>query len=212
MSNGSIPLRVALAERHTNDSRTYKILMSIVSDTLEFAIHPSELRAVAKALIEQLEIGPDLDWIIGFSQGGVPLAIAVAYELDIPLLIAYRSQMPLPDAITFREPHAFDDTFYLYGLTQGTVLLIDDEVDNGNTLANAVIALRDNGIRVADVAAGVEALHSGDSRGRRRLDDLGLNLKAACRFEIDSPAPEFLRGTWTEKAAAARRTEGLQAR
>lgn len=208
MSSDIVPIRVALAERHTNDSRSYKILMSIVSDTAEFAIRPSELRAVAKALIAELEEVSGLDWVIGFSQGGIPLAVAVAYELDVPLLIAYQSRMPLPNAITFREPHAFDDQFYLYGLTQGTVLLVDDEVDSGNTLANAVAALRNHGIRVAGVAAGVEAVHSGQSRGRRRLHELGLNLKAACTFEIDSPEDEFLRGSWTDDAALARRTEG----
>jgi adenine/guanine phosphoribosyltransferase-like PRPP-binding protein len=209
MSTDAPPLRVGLAERHTNDSRSYKILMSIVSDTVEFAIHPSELRAVAKALVAQLDDVSEIDWIIGFSHGGIPLAVAVAYELDLPLLIAYQSRMPLPDAITFSEPHAFDGIFYIHGLTQGTVLLVDDEVDSGNTFANAVTALRERGIRVADVAAGVEALHSEESRGRRRLHALGLNLKSACTFEIDSPADEFLRGSWTEEAAAARRTEGL---
>lgn len=210
MSSRSVsPIRVALAERHTHDSRSYKLLMSIVSDTVEFAIHPSELRAVAKLLIDQLEIPDDLDWIIGFSQGGVPLAVAVAYELDRPLLIAYRSRMPLPDVITFREPHAFDDTFYLYGLTQGTVLLVDDEADSGNTLANAVVALRDHGIRVADVVVGVEAVHGGESHGRRRLHEVGLNLKAACVFEVDSPENEYLRGSWAaDGGAAAGRTEG----
>jgi len=209
MTSTDVPLRVALAERHTNDSRSYKILMSIVSDTVEFAIRPAELRAVAKALVAQLEAPSELDWIIGFSPGGSPLAVAVAYELDIPLLIAYRSRMPLPDVITFTEPHAFDETFYLYGLTQGTVLLVDDEADSGNTLANAVISLRNHGIQVADVAAGVEALHGGESRARRRLAEEGLNLKAVRTFEIDSPAAEFMRGSWADAVAADRRTAGL---
>jgi len=202
-------LRVALAERQTTDSRSYKILMSIVGEAVEFAIHPSELRAVAKTLVAKLEITSSPDWVIGFSPGGSPLAVAVAYELDVPLLIAYRVRMPLPSVITFTEPHALNHTFYLYGLTQGTVLLVDDEADSGNTLANAVVALRDRDIGVADVAVGVEALHSGESRSRRRLREVGLNLKAVRTFEVDSPADEFLRGPWTDGAAEARRTEGL---
>jgi adenine/guanine phosphoribosyltransferase-like PRPP-binding protein len=199
-------LRVGLAERQTTDTRSYKILMSIVGEAAEFAIRPSELRAVAKTLVAQLEITSSPDWIIGFAPGGSPLAVAVAYELDIPLLIAYRMRMPLPSVITFTEPHALNHTCYLYGLTEGTVLLVDDEADSGNTLANAVIALRDHGIRVADVAVGVEALHSGESRSRQRLREVGLNLKAVRTFEVDSPPEEFLRGPWTEAAITARRT------
>ncbi len=191
-------LRVALAERQTTEpeSRRYKILMSITGEAAEFAIRPSELRAIARTLVAQLEITSRPDWVIGFSPGGSPLAVAVADELDLPLLIAYRLRMPLPHPVMFTEPHV-DHTFYVYGLTQGTVLLVDDEADSGNTLANAVMALRDCGLQVVDVAVGVEALHRGESRSRKRLADVGLTLKAVRTFEVDNQDEAFLRGSWT---------------
>jgi len=115
--------------------------------------------------------------------------VALAYELNIPLVIAYKCRLDLPDEITWSEPHCLFNTFYFYGTYSGmSVILVDDEVDNGHTFCNAIRELRAHGVQVLDVACVVEVLHDGYSMGRTKLLDLNLHLKSLLRLEVDKYA------------------------
>jgi adenine/guanine phosphoribosyltransferase-like PRPP-binding protein len=186
MSHDDI-LRVGLAGRRNFDQRQYKVLMNVSGDSREFAIVPKDLRALAKELAACLRITTQPDYIVGFAPGGSPIAVALAYEMDIPLVIAYKCQLDLPDEVTWSEPHCLFNTFYFYGASPGmSVILVDDEADSGHTLCNAVRSLQAYGVQVLDVACVVEVLHGGYSMGRRKLLDLGLHLKSLHRLEIDA--------------------------
>jgi adenine/guanine phosphoribosyltransferase-like PRPP-binding protein len=179
-------LHVGLVDRRNLDQRSYKVLMNASGDSREFAIVPKNLRIIAKRLAAYLQISKQPDYIIGFAPGGIPIAVALAYELNVPLIIAYKCRLDLPDEITWSEPHCLFNTFYLYGIHSGmSVILVDDEVDNGNTLCNAVRKIRAHGIRVLDVACVVEVLHNGYSMGRAKLLDLNLHLKSLLRVDVD---------------------------
>lgn len=176
-------LRVGVTARLNADQRNYKILMNVTGDSREFAIVPGELRSVAKALASCLEPSTEPDYIVGLAPGGIPIATGLAYVLDIPLIVAYKCRLQLPDEVVWVEPHCFSDTFYLYGVTSGTsVLLIDDEADSGNTLCNAVQSLRTHGIEIVDVGCVVETLRGGESPSRSKLNQLGLDLKSVRRM------------------------------
>jgi adenine/guanine phosphoribosyltransferase-like PRPP-binding protein len=186
--SGVEPVRVSVCPRRNTDQRPYKVLMNVSGDTPEFAIVPNELRAVAKALADALVTDPAPDYVIGFAPGGIPLAVALAYVLELPAVMAYKTRLDLPDELTWSEPHAVNSAFYFYGAVPGTsVLLVDDEADSGNTLVNAVDALRAAGVRILDVGSAVEVLHQGRSGGRERLAERGLHLKSLTRIEVEQP-------------------------
>ncbi|MCM8820242.1 MAG: phosphoribosyltransferase [Candidatus Omnitrophica bacterium] len=179
-------LRVGVAQRRNLDRRSYKIIMNVSGDSREFAIVPRELQSIAKRLAACLEISKQPDYIIGLAPGGIPIAVALAYELNIPLIIAYKCRLDLPGEVTWSEPHCLFNTFYLYGVSPGmSVILVDDEVDNGYTLCNAIRKLQAHGVQVLDVACVVEVLHNGRSIGRAELSGFNLNLKSLFRFEVD---------------------------
>ncbi len=183
---GVVPVRASVSPRRNSDTRPYKILMNVSGDTPEFAIVPEELRAVAKALAASLDLSDPPDYLIGFAPGGIPLAVAIAYELDLPAVMAYKTRLGLPGGLIWHEPHAANSAFYFYGAEPGqAVLLIDDEVDSGNTVLGAVDALRRAGVRIVDVGSAVEALHHGHSIGRERLAERGLTLKSVLPVEVE---------------------------
>lgn len=179
-------LRAGLADRRNLDQRSYKVLMNASGDSREFAIVPKDLQAIAKQLAACLQISTQPDYIIGFAPGGIPIAVALASELNIPLIIAYKCRLDLPDEITWSEPHCLFNTFYLYGVHSCmSVILVDDEVDSGHTLYNAIRELRAHGVRVLDVVCVVEVLHSGYSIGRDKLLKFHLHLKSLLQLEVD---------------------------
>jgi adenine/guanine phosphoribosyltransferase-like PRPP-binding protein len=161
--------------------------MNVSGDYCELAILPRELRAVAKQLASSLQISTQPDFILGLAPGGIPITVALGYELEIPTVIAYKCRLDIPSEITWVEPHCVNSTFYLYGATAGmSVLLLDDEVDSGHTLCNAVQSLERHGIQIVDVGCVVEILHCGRSIGRDRLRELGLSLKSMYRMEVEN--------------------------
>lgn len=185
------PVQTGICERLNADSRPYKVLMNVAGDSADFAITPHQLKASAKQISGMLtpaEASPD--YVIGFAPGGIAIAVAVALELNLPAVIAYKTRLALPHELTWIEPHCFTNTFYLYGITVGmSVLLIDDEVDSGNTLVNAANALTKVGAKVCGVASAVEVTHDGSSFGRERLQAIGLELRALRRVESGTPQP-----------------------
>ena len=179
-------IRVGVAARRNLDQRSYKVLMNVSGDSREFAIVPKELQTIAKRLAACLQISTRPDYIIGLAPGGIPIAVALAYELNTPLIIAYKCRLDLPDEITWSEPHCLFNTFYLYGVSSGmSVILVDDEVDNGNTLCNAIREFRRCEVQILDVACVVEVLHSGLSIGKSKLLDLNLHLKTLFQLNVD---------------------------
>ena len=184
--NQSNVLRIGLAARLNVDKRSYKVLMNASGDSREFAIVPKELQTIAKRLTSRLKFSTRPDYIIGFAPGGIPIAVALSYELNVPLIIAYKCRLDLLNEITWSEPHCLFNTFYFYGAYPGmSVILVDDEVDNGDTLYNAVRELRRHGVQILDVACVVEVLHNGYSKGRAKLISLNLNLKSLLQFDVD---------------------------
>ena len=182
-------LRVGLAGRRNVDKRSYKVLMNASGDSRKFAIVPKDLQAIAKQLVVCLQISKLPDYIVGFAPGGIPIAVALAYELNIPLVNAYKCRLDLPNEITWSEPHCLFNTFYFYGAYSGmSVVLVDDEIDSGHTLCNAIQEFRAQGVQILDVACVVEVLHNNHSMGRSKLLDLHLDLKSLLRLEVDEYA------------------------
>jgi adenine/guanine phosphoribosyltransferase-like PRPP-binding protein len=168
------------------DTRSYKILMDVAGDSMSYAIEPARLRRVASSLCATFDLAETPDCVVGLAPGGIALAIAVAFELDIKAVIAYKTKLGLEHEVCFSEPHAQNSQFYLYGVDASTsVVLVDDEIDSGNTLLDCVSSLRKAGTRVLAVATAVEALHGGHSEGRGKLESAGVSLTTIARMEVD---------------------------
>lgn len=121
---------------------------------------------------------PDL--LLGLDAGGITPTVAVALASGLPYRLAWKLDLDLPDKHRFTEPHARRTGVFAYGdLTEAHVLLIDDEVTTGRTLASLATVLRDAGAQVVGAACLIE-----DSTGNPRplLESLEVPLCALTRI------------------------------
>jgi adenine phosphoribosyltransferase len=116
------------------------------------------------------------DVLLGLDAGGIPPTMAMTLASGVPYRLAWKVDLDLPDKLRFAEPHARRTDVFVYGdLADARILLVDDEVTTGGTLANLVRALRSAGATVVGAACLVEDT-TGD--GRRFLESLGVPLCA----------------------------------
>jgi adenine/guanine phosphoribosyltransferase-like PRPP-binding protein len=178
-------VRLGVVPRLNTDTRPYKILMDIAGDSMAYAIEPGRLHRAARTLVDGLDLAAEPDCVIGLAPGGIAFAVAVATVLDVKAVIAYKTRLGLDGELRFSEPHATNSIFYLYGVGAGdTVVLIDDEIDSGNTLADCVRSLQAAGARILAAGTAVEGLHGGRSEGRAQLTELGVPLTSLAKFEV----------------------------
>ena len=115
---------------------------------------PRELAPHVRDLAAAIDTA-DVDYVLGFPEGGVIPAFAFAQAVGLPLIISTRLRMALPGAVSFEEPHSgLGTAHYLHGLHEGDrVVIVEDEVTTGRTIVNAVRALRQSGVHISRVGA-----------------------------------------------------------
>lgn len=140
-------------------------------------VDPGQLTAVGRTLWVAWRTtcpGGRPDLLLGLDAGGILPAVAVALASNLPYRLAWKVDLDLPHKQRFSEPHARRTHVFTYGDLAGRrVLLVDDEVTTGRTLAGLVRVLRDAGATVPGAVCLVEDT-SGD--GRRLLARQGVPL------------------------------------
>lgn len=146
-------------------------------DGIEHAVHPDELLDVGERLwgLWQAHEGyRDHDLILGLDAGGILPTIAVAMASATPYRLAWKLNLDLPDKKVFHEPHARRLEVFTYGDLRGQrVLVVDDEITSGRTLANLIAVLR---AAHADVAGVTCLVEDRSGNGRSLLNGLGVPL------------------------------------
>lgn len=123
-------------------------------------VHPDQLSNTGQALWRTwldhpANTAPEV--LLGLDAGGILPTVAVALASGLPYRLAWKLNLDLPDKRNFSEPHARRTEVFTYGDLAGTcVLLVDDEVTTGQTMANLVSVLRTAHVEVAGVACLVE--------------------------------------------------------
>lgn len=111
------------------------------------------LEALGRALAAGIDASA-VDRVLGFPEGGSIPAYAFGRLIDRPVVLSSRLPFAVPGRITFEQPKAgLGTTHYVYGLEAGQrVLIVEDELTNGQMAVNAVRALREAGLVVEQIA------------------------------------------------------------
>lgn len=122
----------------------------------------------------------DADVLLGLDAGGILPTVAVALASDLPYRLAWKLNLDLPHKRRFSEPHARRTDVFTYGDLAGTrVLIVDDEITTGNTLANLITILRLSNAYVAGIACLIEDTAG---QGRQLMESLGVPLCTLTRL------------------------------
>lgn len=168
-------------------SRRERVIHSL--DGLEDPVHPDTLASTGARLWrrfqEQVPHGLGaVDFLLGLDAGGILPTVSLASAAHLPYKIAWKLHLPLDGAVRFSEPHAMRTDVFAYGIAPGQrMVLVDDEVTTGRTLADLTRRLRE-----ADaVPLAVVCLVEDTTRGARDLLT-GLNLPLVSLTTIQGSA------------------------
>ncbi|MFF4867838.1 phosphoribosyltransferase family protein [Streptomyces sp. NPDC000961] len=158
-------------------SRRERVIHSL--DGLESPVHPDALAHTGadlrRLLREQVPEGlTSVDFLLGLDAGGILPTVSLAGAAHLPYKIAWKLHLPLGGAVRFSEPHAMRTDVFAYGISPGQrIVIVDDEITTGRTLADLTRRLRE-----ADaVPLAAACLVEDTTRGARDLlADLGLPL------------------------------------
>lgn len=184
----SPPFAARVVERFsvTGPSRPERVVHSL--DGLEAAVAPQSLADTGRELWQTVQdqisdlLGP-VDFLLGLDAGGILPTVAMSSASGLPYKIAWKLHLPLPGRIRFCEPHATRTDVFAYGIAHGQrIVLVDDEISTGRTLANLTVALREAGAVPLAAACLVEDTRY-DARGG--LGRLGMPLVALTRLDTD---------------------------
>lgn len=165
-------------------SRRERIVHSL--DGLEAPVHPEALASIGGLLWERLQAhlsysGDTADFLLGLDAGGILPTVSLATASRLPYKIAWKLHLPLDGAVRFCEPHAMRTDVFAYGIAPGQrIILVDDEITTGQTLADLTRRLRDAGAEPLAAACLVEDTTRG---ARALLDGLGLPLVSLTTIE-----------------------------
>ncbi|WP_432060542.1 phosphoribosyltransferase family protein [Streptomyces sp. S1] len=158
-------------------SRRERVIHSL--DGLEGPVHPDTLAHTGadlwRLLQEQVPGGlGSVDFLLGLDAGGILPTVSLAGAAHLPYKIAWKLHLPLDGAVRFSEPHAMRTDVFAYGIAPGQrIVIVDDEITTGRTLADLTRRLREAGAVPLAAACLVEDTTRG---ARDLLTDLGLPL------------------------------------
>ncbi|MFI5755505.1 phosphoribosyltransferase domain-containing protein [Streptomyces sp. NPDC051569] len=165
-------------------SRRERVIHSL--DGLEDPVHPDALATTGaclwRHLQEQVPDGLDaVDFLLGLDAGGILPTVSLAGAAHLPYKIAWKLHLPLDGAVRFSEPHAMRTDVFAYGITPGQrMVLVDDEITTGRTLADLARRLREAGA----VPLAAVCLVEDTTRGARDLlTGLGMPLVSLTTIE-----------------------------
>ncbi|MEU4265638.1 phosphoribosyltransferase [Streptomyces sp. NPDC025273] len=165
-------------------SRRERVIHSL--DGLENPVHPDTLATTGadlwRLLQEQVPEGlGSVDFLLGLDAGGILPTVSVAGAAQLPYKIAWKLHLPLDGAVRFSEPHAMRTDVFAYGITHGQrIIIVDDEITTGRTLADLTRRLREAGAVPLAAACLVEDTTRG---ARDLLTDLGVPLVSLTTIE-----------------------------
>jgi uridine monophosphate synthetase len=143
------------------------LISPIYVDLRLLAGHPSLLRAVAQAMVGAAE-GLLFDRIAAIPYAGLPIGVAMALEMDRPLIYPRRE-------IKAHGARRAIEGGYAPG---ETVLLVDDLITQGDSKLEAIAPLEEAGLVVQDVLVLIDR----EQGGAEDLADRGYRLHAVLRL------------------------------
>ncbi|WP_319508513.1 hypoxanthine/guanine phosphoribosyltransferase [uncultured Methanolobus sp.] len=126
-------------------------------------------------------VSKDFDKILAIEAMGIPLATAISMKTGIPFTIIRKRPYGLEGEIRLSQETGYSKgELYVNDVRKGDrVLIVDDVISTGGTLASLIKALEDTGAIITDTIVIIER-----SDGLSRLKDIGIDIKTLVRIDV----------------------------
>lgn len=132
------------------DKNDYEYLVHPLSNGVPM-LEPALLREVVVEIIRTADL--DVDKIVTPEAMGIHLATAISLQTDIPLVVIRKRAFGLEGEVALHKETGYSDSeLYINDVDEGDrVLILDDVLSTGGTLAAVCEALDDIGAEIADI-------------------------------------------------------------
>jgi adenine phosphoribosyltransferase len=172
-------LKRSLEESPVVNIGDYEYFVNPITDGIP-RMDPNVLQEVVDRI---LEVGDfDCDLIVAPEAMGIPLAVPLSLRTGIPYNVVRKRRYGLPGEVSLQQTTGYSRTdMFINGISEGDrVVIVDDVISTGGTIAAIGKALQGMGVRIVDIIVVVE---KGDRRPSLERE-LGVAIKTLVKVEV----------------------------
>ena len=171
-------LQESLREAPIIEKNGYHYFVHPISDGVPM-LEPELLREIVIKIIRKAEL-EDVDKIVTPAAMGIHISTAVSLMTDIPLVVIRKRSYGLEGEVELAQQTGYSENqMFMNDVYEGDrVLLLDDVLSTGGTLAAITEALEHVGAEIVDVVAVIK------KEGPNELDDTHHSVKTLINVDV----------------------------
>jgi len=173
-------LKQSLLDAPIIEKEGYHYFVHPISDGVPM-LRPELLREIVIKIIRKAEL-EDVDKIVTPAAMGIHISTAVSLMTDIPLVVVRKRQYGLDGEVALSQVTGYSENeMYVNDVYEGDrVLLLDDVLSTGGTLAALTGALEDIGADICDIVCVIKK-----ADGENKLDEAGYDAKTLINVVVE---------------------------
>ena len=172
-------LKASLLEAPIIEKNGYHYFVHPISDGVP-QLDPGLLREIVIRIIRKAEL-ERVDKIVTPAAMGIHISTAVSLMTDIPLTVIRKRQYGLEGEVAISQQTGYSENeMYINDVYEGErVLVLDDVLSTGGTLASVLEALDEIGAEVVDAVAVIKKVG-----GENKVEDAGYHVKTLINVDV----------------------------
>jgi adenine phosphoribosyltransferase len=172
-------LKQSLLDAPIIEKNGYHYFVHPISDGVPM-LRPELLREIVIKIIRKAEL-EDVDKIVTPAAMGIHISTAVSLMTDIPLVVVRKRQYGLDGEVSLAQVTGYSENeMYVNDVFEGDrVLVLDDVLSTGGTLAGLTGALEEIGADICDIVSVIKKVG-----GENKLADAGYAAKTLINVDV----------------------------
>ena len=160
------------------DKDGYEYMVHPISNGVPM-LDPELLREVVVGVIRAADL--EVDKIVAPEAMGIHLATALSLQTDVPLVVIRKRSYGLEGEVSLHQTTGYSESeMYINDVEEGDrVLVVDDLLSTGGTLAAICGALEEIGAEIADIVVVIRKV------GESALDDTGYEATSLVDITVE---------------------------
>ncbi|WEL21094.1 hypoxanthine/guanine phosphoribosyltransferase [Halorhabdus sp. BNX81] len=173
-------LKQSLLDAPVIEKEEYQYFVHPISDGVPM-LRPELLREIVIRIIRKAEL-EDVDKIVTPAAMGIHISTAVSLMTDIPLVVIRKRQYGLEGEVSLQQVTGYSESeMYVNDVYEGDkVLVLDDVLSTGGTLAGITGALEEIGADIVDIVAVIKKVG-----GENKIDDSDFDVKTLINVDVE---------------------------
>ncbi|ELK56193.1 purine phosphoribosyltransferase family protein [Haloferax volcanii] len=177
-------LEESLHEAPIIDKDGYSYLVHPISNGVPM-LDPQLLREVVVGITRAADL--DVDKIVAPEAMGIHIATALSLQTDVPLVVIRKREYGLDGEVALHQTTGYSESeMFINDIEDGDrVLIVDDLLSTGGTLAAICGALDDIGADISDIVVAIRKV------GETALDDTDYEATSLVDISVDEEGVEI---------------------